>query len=64
MNFRKVRKDCRCDCGHLKTTHFRSAGQCRACGCTWFWPNLRAVKARKKMLRRKADERNIAYRVK
>ena len=46
---RDVRKDCKCDCGHIKDKHF-GGGQCEKCGCTWFHPSIAAVNRTRKRL--------------
>jgi hypothetical protein len=53
---RKIRKDCKCDCGHTKEQHYIGEGQCRYCGCTWFYPCIARVKkniAKKEAMKRK-----------
>ncbi len=44
----KTRKDCKCDCGHQKNSHYIGEGQCRYCGCTWFHPNIERIKVRQR----------------
>lgn len=50
---RKIRKDCRCDCGHTKEQHYGQEGQCRYCGCTWFYPCIARVKKNQLKQKRK-----------
>lgn len=32
-------KNVKCNCGHTAKEHFKNAGQCSKCGCTWYYPN-------------------------
>ena len=41
---RKIRKDCKCDCGHTKEQHYGQEGYCSKCACTWFYPCIARVK--------------------
>lgn len=43
LSKRKIRKDCKCDCGHTKAQHSLGEGQCIQCGCTWFYPCIARV---------------------
>jgi len=46
---KKVRKDCKCDCGHTKNNHFGQEGYCNKCACTWFFPSIKRQKRMKKL---------------
>jgi hypothetical protein len=44
QKIRKIRKDCKCDCGHTKDQHYIGEGCCHKCACTWFYPCIARVK--------------------
>lgn len=48
---KKIRIDCKCDCGHRKDEHVISEGACIECACTWFHPNIKRIKANKRSKR-------------
>jgi hypothetical protein len=48
----RIRGHVKCNCGHYSKEHFGGYGWCKACGCTWYWPNDRYIikyKERKKL---------------
>lgn len=38
----------KCDCGHTAKYHHCKEGQCKECGCTWFYPNVKYILAKRK----------------
>jgi len=40
----KIHGNVKCDCQHRQDAHYRNEGQCKKCGCTWFYPNVKYVK--------------------
>jgi len=36
----KYHHNIKCDCGHRQLSHNNNEGQCKLCGCTWFYPNV------------------------
>ena len=46
-----------CNCGHYAREHFLKEGQCRRCGCTWYYPNDKwIISQRRKAYQLKVEE--------